>query len=170
MLLFMKITNCTYLLILRSLIEEKIAAIEQRKNHTRRLNKRFTIEMNMHMAHMFHIATQQGSLPVEQRTATPESICQYLGVEFGKFETKPYIEAMKSEIEFSYPTEITDLIKARRVAAKAQSSTSSGQAERKSITLEPAMRPNTAPPTEAVMKSSLAPPSETTPNNMALGK
>ena len=169
MLLFMKITNCTYLLILRSLIEEKIAAIEQRKNHTRRLNKRFTIEMNMH-AHMFHIATQQGSLPVEQRTATPESICQYLGVELGKFETKPYIEAMKSEIEISYPTDITDLIKARRAAARAQSSTSSGQAERKSITPKPALKPSTAPPTEAILESSPTPPNETTPNNMALGK
>ena len=88
------------------------------------------MEMNVHMAHMFHVATHQASLPVEQRTATPESICQALGVEFGKFETKPYIEAMKSEIEISYPTKITDIIKARKAAARAQSSSSSGQAER----------------------------------------
>ena len=82
--------------------------------------------MNVHMAHMFHVTTQQALLPADQRTATPKTICQDLGVEFGKFETKPYIEAMKSEIEICYPTEITDLIKARRAIAKAQSSSSSG--------------------------------------------
>ena len=59
------------------------------------------MEMNVHMAHMFHIATQQALFPTEHRTTTPESICQDLGVEFGKFDTKPYIEAMKSEIEIS---------------------------------------------------------------------
>ena len=72
-------------------------------------------------------------------------------MEFGKFETKPYIEAMKSEIKISYPTEITDIIKARRAAAKAQSSSSSGQAKRESITLEPALRPSGVPSTEAAL-------------------
>ena len=91
-------------------------------------------------------------------------------MEFGKFETKPYIEVMKSEIEISYPTEIIYLIKARRATARAQSSTSSSQAKRKSITPEPALRPSTTPPTEAVLESSPTPPSETTPSNMALGK
>ena len=85
-------------------MKKKIAAIEQRKDDAKRLNKRFTMEMNVHMTYMFHVATQQAALPAEQRKATPKSICQSLGVEFGKFETKPYIEAMKSKIEISYPT------------------------------------------------------------------
>ena len=45
--------------MLQSLIEEKIAAVEQQKDDARRLNKRYTMEMNVHMAHMFHVATQQ---------------------------------------------------------------------------------------------------------------
>ena len=57
--------------------------------------------MNVHMAHMFHVATQQALLPTDQRTVTPETICQDLSVDFGKFETKPYIEAMKSKIKIS---------------------------------------------------------------------
>ena len=68
---------------------------------------------------MFHVPTQQALLPADQRIATPETICQDLGVEFGKFETKPYIEAMKSEIEISYAVDITDIIKSRRVATRA---------------------------------------------------
>ena len=51
-------------------------------------------------------------------------------MEFGKFETKTYIETMKSEIKISYPTEITDIIKARRAAVRAQSGSSSGQTGR----------------------------------------
>ena len=91
-------------------------------------------------------------------------------MEFGKFETKPYIEAMKSEIEISYPTEITDIIKARRATTRAQSGSSSGQVERQSITPEPALRPSTTPLLEAFLESNHAPPHETTPSNMALGK
>ena len=142
--------------MLESLIEERIAAVEQRKDDARRLNERFTMEMSVHMAHMFHVATEQAALPAEQRTATPESICQALGVVFGNFETKPYIEALKSEIEISYPTEITDIIKARRAAARAQSGSSSGRAECQSITPEPALRPNMITPPEVVVESSSA--------------
>ena len=119
---------------------------------------------------MFHVPTQQALLPADQRTATPETICQDLGVEFGKFETKPYIKAMKSEIEISYPTEITDLIKARKAVARAQSSSSGGQAEHKGITPEPALKPSDVPPTEADLKPSTVPSSETTPSNMSLGQ
>ena len=64
-MLFMKIADYSNMLMLQSLIEEKIAAVEQRKDDARRLNKRYTIEMNVHMAHMFHVATQQASLPTE---------------------------------------------------------------------------------------------------------
>ena len=71
------------MLMLQSLIEEKVLAVEQQKDDARRLKEIYTVEMNMHMAHMFHVATQQALLPAEQRTATPESICQDLGMEFG---------------------------------------------------------------------------------------
>ena len=47
------------------------------------------MEINVHMAHMFHAATQQALLPVEQRMDTPELIGKDFGVEFGKFETEP---------------------------------------------------------------------------------
>ena len=90
-------------------------------------------------------------------------------MEFGKFKTKPYIEPMKSKIEISYPTEITDIIKARRAAARAQSSSSSGQMEHQSITPEPALRPSAALSIEVVLEPSPAPPSETASSNMALG-
>ena len=76
---------------------------------------------------------------------------------------------MRSEIEISYPTEITDIIKARRAAARAQLGSSSGPVEHQSITPEPVMRPNTTTPSKAVLESSSVLPKETTPSNMALG-
>ena len=97
-------------------------AVKQRKDDARRLNKRYTMEMNVHMAHMFYAATQQALLPVEQRTATPELICRDFGVEFGKFEPEPYVEAMKAEVDISYPSDILDLIKARKAIARTQES------------------------------------------------
>ena len=127
------------------------------------------MEMNVHMAHMFHVATEQAALLTEQRTATLESICQALGVKFGKFETEPYIEAMKSEIEISYPTKITDIIKARRATARTQLGFASGQTRRQSITPEPALRPSSVPQSEAALESSSAPVKEVAPSNMALG-
>ena len=45
-------------MILQSLIEEKIATVEQRKDDAKRLNRRYTMEMNVHMAYIFHVATQ----------------------------------------------------------------------------------------------------------------
>ena len=59
------------------------------------------MEMNFHMTHMFYVATQQALLLAKQRTTTPESICKDLRVELGKFETEPYVEAMKAEVEIS---------------------------------------------------------------------
>ena len=112
--------NISVILTLQSLLEEKILVLEQRKDDARILNKRYTMEMNIHIAHMFHVATKQALLPAEQRTATLESIYKDLGVEFGKFEIEPYIEAMKSEIEISYPKDIFELIKARKASTRAQ--------------------------------------------------
>ena len=90
-------------------------------------------------------------------------------MEFGKFETKPYIEAMKSEIEITYPPKIIDIIKARKVAARAQSGSSSGRVELQSITPEPALRPSTTSPLEVALESSSTPTKETTPSDITLG-
>ena len=54
----------------------------------------------------------------------PKSIYKDLRVEFGKFDTKPYIEGMKAEVEISYPNQIVDIIKARKASARAQASSS----------------------------------------------
>ena len=144
--------------MLQSLLEEKILAVEQRKDDAKKLNNRYTMEMNVHMAHMFHAATQQAILPAEQRMATPESICKDLGVEFGKFETEPYIEAVKSEIEISYPKDVVDIIKARKAFARVQAGSSNAQAEPRSATSNPALRPSSTPA------------SEVAPSNLTLGK
>ena len=144
--------------MLQSLIEEKILAVEQMKDDARRLNKRYTMEMNIYMAHMFHTATQQALLPAEQKMATPELICKDLGVEFGKFETEPYIETMRAEVEISYPNDIVDISKAKKASVRVQASSSSVQAKPKSVTPNPAMRPDSMPA------------SEDAPDNLALGK
>ena len=88
----------------------------------------------------------------------PKSIYKDLGVEFGKFNTKPYIEAMKSEIEISYPKDIVDIVKARKAYVRVQAGSSNAQAEPRNVTLDPALRPS----------SVLA--SEVGPNSLALGK
>ena len=116
------------------------------------------MEMNIHMAHMFHVVTQQALLPTEQRTATPELICKDLRVEFGKFETEPYIKAMKSEIEISYSKDIVELIKARKASARAQAGSSNVRIESRSVTPNPALRPSSVPVPE------------TAPSDLALGK
>ena len=128
------------------------------------------MELNIHMAHLFHPATQQALLAIEQRIATPESICKDLGVEFGKFETEPYIEAMKSEIEIFYPKDIVELIKARKASARAQAGSSNVRVEPRNATPDHALRPNSVPATKAALRSNTAPPIETTPNNLVLGK
>ena len=64
-MLSIKIANCAFILILQSLIEQKIATVEKQKDDAKHLNKRFTMAMNVQMAHMIHIATQQASLPIE---------------------------------------------------------------------------------------------------------
>ena len=128
------------------------------------------MEMNIRMAHMFYVATQQSLLPAEQRTATPESICKDLGVEFRKFETETYIEAMKSKIEISYSKDIVELIKTRKDSARGQAGSSNVRAETRSATSDPALRPSSILATEAALRSSIAPAIETTPSNLALGK
>ena len=126
--------------------------------------------MNVYMAHMFQVATEQALLPAEQRSATPESICKDLRVEIGKFETEPYIKAMKSDIEISYPKDIVELIRARKIAARAQASSSNNQAEPKSATPDPGLRPHFIPTSEVTEEPSSAHEIETTPSDLALGK
>ena len=48
--------------------------------------------MNVQLAHMFYLATQQAALLLEQRKMTPELVCKKTGVEMGKFEVKPYLK------------------------------------------------------------------------------
>ena len=91
-------------------------------------------------------------------------------MEFGKFKIEPYIKAMKSEIEISYPKDIAELIKARKVSARAQAGSSNVRVEPRSATLNPALRPNSVLATKAAIRSSTAPAIETTPSNLALGK
>ena len=160
----------SYCLDFQNLLKERILAVEQWKDDARRLNKRNTMEMHVHMAHMFRVATEQALLPAEQRTATPESICKDLGVEIGKFETEPYIEIMKSKIEISYPKHIVELIRTRKAAARAQAGSSNVRAEPMSVTPDPTLRPNFVPATETAQESSTTPAIETTPSNLALGK
>ena len=60
-------------------------------------------------------------------------------MEVGKFETKPYIEAIKSKIEISYPKDIVELIRAKKAAARAQASSSIIRAEPMSVTPDPTL-------------------------------
>ena len=126
-------------MLLQSLVEEKVIVVEQRKDDAKRLNKRYTMEMNVHMAYMFYATTQQALLPIKQRIAKPESICKDLGVEFSKFETEPYVEATNVEVDISYPSDIVDIIKAKKAYARTQVGSSGVQAEPNSITPDPAL-------------------------------
>ena len=129
-------------------------AVKQRKDNARKLNKRYIIEMNVHMTYMFYDTTQQSFLPIEQKTTTPESICKDLEVEFGKFETEPYVEAMKAEVDISYPSDIVDIIKARKASVRTQASSSGVQVEPNSITPDPALRPASLPSSRVASDSS----------------
>ena len=65
---------------------------------------------------------------------------------------------MKTKIEISYSKDIVDIIKARKSSARVQEGSSNVQAEPKSVTPDPALRPSSMPA------------SETTSNSLALGK
>ena len=91
-------------------------------------------------------------------------------MESGKFKTEPYIEAIKSEIEISYPKDLVELIKARKGSIRAQAGSSNVRAEPRSVKPDPTLRPSSVPATEAILKSNIAPATETTPSNLTLGK
>lgn len=58
------------------MIDACITAIEQRKDDTRRLKKRYTIEMYVHLARMFYEATKQGVLLAKHIPMTLELLYQ----------------------------------------------------------------------------------------------
>ena len=74
--------------------------------------------MNVQLAHMFFLATQQATLPLEQRKITPELIYKKSGVDMRKFEVKPYLEEIKDEITISYPKDILAIITERKATAR----------------------------------------------------
>ena len=65
---------------------------------------------------------------------------------------------MKSETEISYPKDIVELIKARKASTRAQASSFNVQAEPRSVTPYPTLRPSSVPSLE------------TAPSDLALGK
>ena len=75
-------------------------------------------------------------------------------MEFGKFETEPYVEAMKAEVDISYPSDIVDIIKARKASARTQAGSSSVQAEPNNITPDPTQRPASLPSSRVASDSS----------------
>ena len=60
--LFWRVANCP-ILLLQSLFEEKIAIMVQRKDDAKRWQKSYNKEMNVQLAHMFFLVTQQAVLP-----------------------------------------------------------------------------------------------------------
>ena len=83
--------------------------------------------MNIKMAFLFDQAVQQAALPPKQRTISLEQVCKAAGVQVGKYEVGPYLEAMKDEIEISYPQDILTIISERKKTAAAGSNSSSVQ-------------------------------------------
>ena len=71
--LFWRVANYPVLL-LQSLFEEKIVVLVQRKDDAKRWQKSYNKEMNMKLAHMFFLVTQQATLPLEHRKITLELI------------------------------------------------------------------------------------------------
>ena len=70
--------------------------------------------MNIKMAFLFNQAVQQAALPSEQRTMSLEQVCKVADIQMGKYEVGPYLEAMKDEIEISYPQDILAIISERK--------------------------------------------------------
>ena len=143
---------------MQNLREEKIDAMEQRKDDAKRWKKRYTKDMNIQIARMFYEATRQASLPVEQRMAALELVCKAAGVEMRKFKLGPYLEEMKAEIEISYPKDILAMIAEKKATAIARASSSSVHAELGNAT-----------PDHAIQSAQI-PSNKTKTNSSALGK
>lgn len=139
-------------LLSQNLVEARIAVVEQRKEDAKRLKKRYTKEMNVHLASMFYEASQQAVLPIKQRTLTTELLSEKLGVEMRKFQPGPYLEDMKVEIDISYPSDLLAIIAERKVATRANVSSSGVNIEPGNATLKPALRPTLLPPDNEVLE------------------
>ena len=85
--------------------------------------------MNVKIALLFDQAEQQAILPLEQRLISLEQVCRAAGVQVSKYEVGPYLEAIKDEIEISYPQDILTIISERKKSASAGSSSSNIQNE-----------------------------------------
>lgn len=105
-------------LLSQNLIEARIPTMEYRKDDARRLKKQYTKEINVHLKHMFYEASQQPTLPAEQRTLMPELLCGKLGVEKRKFEPRLYLEDIKAKIEISYSRDIVMMIAEHKAVAR----------------------------------------------------
>ena len=112
--------------------------------------------MNVQLAHMFYVATQQATLLPKQRKMTPELVCRKTGVEMGKI--RRYLEEIKDEIAIFYPEDILAIIVERKAAAKvaaiARSNPSDISAKPGSVTLELVLLPAPFPYDKAEASSS----------------
>ena len=101
--------------------------------------------MNVQLAHMFYLATQQATLPLEQRKMTNDLGYKKSGVEMGKFEVKPYLEQIKDEIAVSYPKDILAIITKRKATTRTATTTGPNPTdilvELGSVTPEPTLYP-----------------------------
>ena len=152
---------------LQSILEEKIAAVVQRKDDAKRLRKRYAVEMNVKMALFYSQAEQQAALPPEQRLIKLEDICRVAGVQVGQYELSPYLDAIKEEIEIKYPQDILSIIAERKRNATIGSSSASHQSE---ATPEPALPSATVPDSQHPSSSSAPSSSNPPDNSSALGK
>ena len=130
----------------------------QRKDDAKRLRKRYAVEMNVKMAQFYSQAEQQAALPPEQRLIKLEDICRVAGVQVGRYELGPYLDAIKEEIEIKYPQDILSIIAERKRNATVGSKSASHQNE---ATPEPA--PPSATLSESQHPSSSSAPSSSNP-------
>ena len=100
---------------MQSIIEEKVAAILQRKDNAKHLKKRYTKEMKVKMDFLFSRPEQQTALLLEQRLIKLEDICRAAGVQVGQYEVSPYLDEIKDEIEITYPQDILTIIAEKRM-------------------------------------------------------
>ena len=79
-----KFAILSYFLTASTIIAEnyrgKVAAVLQRKDDAKCLQRRYTKEMNVKMALLFFQAEQQAALPPEQRQVKLEDVCKVASV------------------------------------------------------------------------------------------
>lgn len=73
---------------------------------------------------------------------TPKLLCEWLGVEMGKFDPLPYLQQIGSDISMTYPNDVL----ARKYTARVYASSSRVHVEPGTTTLELDIRPDSPPP------------------------